>query len=317
MGKPKISIIVPMYNVEKYICQCASSLFGQTYDNMEYVFVDDCSNDGTVRDLKDCLSKHPQRKEQVKILFNCENRGVAFTRNVGLRNATGDYIGWCDADDWVEADMFEGLLESILKANADLAYCHYFEEGSCRRTVKVADISNPDKEKRLCEYLEKGPNTLWNKLASRRLYADGKVEFLDGFDYCEDFNVSTKLLYNAQKVACFDKVCYHYRMNMASICHSFSKEKCVSGFRNVADVYAFLKSEGMGGRLQRYMTHNMLNAKLALWTYCKDIASLQIYPETNSLVFSNPFLGIKGRVAAFTVCTLYKMMLKVLNAVKL
>ena len=106
-------------------------------------------------------------------------------------------------------------------------------------------------------------------------------------------------------------------MNKASICHSFSKEKCVSGFRNVADVYAFLKSEGMGGRLQRCMTHNMLNAKLALWAYCKDIASLQIYPETNSLVFSNPFLGIKGKVAAFAVCTLYKMMLKVLNAVKL
>ena len=191
MGKPKISIIVPMYNVEKYICQCASSLFGQTYDNMEYVFVDDCSNDGTVRNLKDCLSKYPQRKEQVKILFNGENRGVAFTRNVGLRNATGDYIGWCDSDDWVEADMFEGLLESILKANADLAYCHYFEEGCSQRTVTVADISNPDKEKRLCGYLEKGPNTLWNKLTSRKLYADGQLN-INGEEKKEQTDMENK-----------------------------------------------------------------------------------------------------------------------------
>ena len=94
----KISIIVPIYNVEQYIERCARSLFEQTYDDIEYVFVDDCSPDNSLNILYEVLNDYPHRISNVKIIRHIENKGLTAARNSGLEVATGDYIAHCDSD---------------------------------------------------------------------------------------------------------------------------------------------------------------------------------------------------------------------------
>lgn len=313
-----ISVIVPMYNVEKYIGQCASSLLGQTYRNIEYIFVNDCSTDSTVDSLEKCLADYPERKGQVRIISNASNKGVAYSRNIGLSQATGAYIGWCDADDWVDSRMFEDLLRKIQETGSDIAYCNYVREGVDKKIVHVTRLLDEDKERAISDYIIKDSLCpLWNKLIAKRLFTENNVHFFEGLDYCEDFNVSVKLLFYAKKITFQDKAYYHYRESFGSICHSSNKEKRISGFKNVMDVYEFLRSTNPGFVLERSIIYNVLNAKLWLWYYDKDITSLQVCPEANRYIFSNPFFGIKGKLFTFAVCSLYSMMRWVMNHVKI
>ena len=98
---PKVSVIVPVYGVEKYIERCARSLFEQTLDDMEFIFVDDCTKDESIEVLKRVIDLYPVRKDQVKIIHHAVNKGLSRARETGVNAATGDYIGHCDSDDWV------------------------------------------------------------------------------------------------------------------------------------------------------------------------------------------------------------------------
>ena len=107
MKSPKISVIVPVYGVEKYIERCARSLFEQTLEDIEYIFVDDCTPDNSISILCKVLSDYPNRKKQVKILHHEKNKGLAQARQTGLKIASGEYIAHCDSDDWVDKDLYE------------------------------------------------------------------------------------------------------------------------------------------------------------------------------------------------------------------
>ena len=98
---PKLSVLVPVYNVEAWIDKCARSLFEQTIDDVEYIFVDDCTSDRSIEILTATLAEYPRRIPQVKIIHHDKNRGLVASRNTALRVATGDFIIHCDSDDWV------------------------------------------------------------------------------------------------------------------------------------------------------------------------------------------------------------------------
>ena len=103
---PKVSVIIPVYNVEKYIERCARSLLEQSLKDIEYIFVDDCSPDNSITMLENILKEYPERQPLVKILFHEPNRGLAYTRQEGVDAAKGEYIIHCDSDDWVEPEMY-------------------------------------------------------------------------------------------------------------------------------------------------------------------------------------------------------------------
>lgn len=111
-----ISIIVPVYNSEKYIDRCLDSILNQTYKDLEIVLVNDGSNDQSLK----ILENYALRDTRIKVV-NQENKGVAAARNTGLDNATGDYILYVDSDDWIENNMVERMVE--LSANADIVFC--------------------------------------------------------------------------------------------------------------------------------------------------------------------------------------------------
>ncbi len=101
-----VSIIVPIYNVEKFIAKCAITLMEQDYKNIEYIFVNDCTPDNSMQVLSDTLTKYPNRKDDIKIINNAQNSGSSITRKNGLDIANGEYILFIDSDDWVELNMW-------------------------------------------------------------------------------------------------------------------------------------------------------------------------------------------------------------------
>ena len=107
VGMLKVSIIVPIYNVEKYIERCAVSLFEQTYSNIEYVFVNDCTPDQSITVLKRVIDCYPHRASQTKIINHDYNCGVAISRNTALEHSTGEFVCQVDPDDYIELDAFD------------------------------------------------------------------------------------------------------------------------------------------------------------------------------------------------------------------
>lgn len=116
----KVSVLIPVYNAEAYIESCVRSLFEQSLEDIEYIFVNDCTSDKSLDILNEIMDEYPARKEQVKVISHSCNKGVASTRNTGLLYAQGEYIGWVDSDDWVEKNMFEILYLMAKQADADI-----------------------------------------------------------------------------------------------------------------------------------------------------------------------------------------------------
>ena len=123
----KVSILVPIYNVENYIGKCLDSIFIQSYTNVEYVFVDDCSTDSSLQVLKSKLTEYSIPSDKYTILCHTENQGIAQTRIDLLSEAKGDYIQFIDSDDWIEKDMMVQMVEATDNGKIDIVGCDYNE----------------------------------------------------------------------------------------------------------------------------------------------------------------------------------------------
>ena len=136
MNSPKVSVIIPVYGVEKYIERCARSLFEQTLEDIEYIFVDDCTPDNSISILRKVLSEYPNREKQVKILHHDKNKGLAKARQTGLKIASGEYIAHCDSDDWVDKDLYKVLYNQAVNLKSDMiAFDCKFTDGE--KTLKI------------------------------------------------------------------------------------------------------------------------------------------------------------------------------------
>lgn len=127
----KISIIIPAYNCENYIERCVKSILCQTYQNLEIIIINDGSKDNTIQVLKKLESK-----DNRIIVINKKNTGVSDTRNLGLKKATGDYIGFVDSDDYIENNMYEKMINLIYENNSDIAICTYYDENNGKKIAK-------------------------------------------------------------------------------------------------------------------------------------------------------------------------------------
>lgn len=111
MNNPLVSILVPIYGVEKYIKRCAISLFEQTYKNIEFVFVNDCTRDSSISVLKDVVTEYPYLANKVKIINHIHNKGLAAARNTAIKESSGDFVFHVDADDWLEKTAIESCVK--------------------------------------------------------------------------------------------------------------------------------------------------------------------------------------------------------------
>ncbi|MDR1848091.1 MAG: glycosyltransferase, partial [Bacteroidales bacterium] len=193
-------------NVEKYIERCAESLFGQTLKEVEYIFVNDCTPDKSIDILNAVIERYPDRKDNVIIINNPQNLNVAVSRRIGLNAAKGEYIAWCDSDDWVEPAMLEQMYLQVGEKDADIVWSDFLwnEAGYIKQNFAEDKIKCIEQ---MC--LTNMYWTLWNKLFRHTLFTDNNIT-IENFIVGEDMLVNLKLFYYAKRVTYFPQAFYHY-----------------------------------------------------------------------------------------------------------
>ncbi len=219
----KISVIVPIYGVEKYIERCARSLFEQTLDNIEYIFVDDCTQDNSVSVLLKVLDNYPHRRDQVTILKHEYNKGLPQARKTGVLIANGEYIAHCDSDDWVSKDMYQIMYEKAKKEDWDIAWCDFFlSDGNSKSIVKAgAQLS-----------LMTGP--VWNKIVKRSIYLGNEIIYPTS-NKAEDGALMAQLSFFSKTRGYIDTPLYYYFQNPESMCRVRTVESCLARYKQDCD----------------------------------------------------------------------------------
>ena len=209
---PKVSIIVPVYEVEEYVGQCAASLFSQTWDNCEFIFVDDGTPDRSVSVIEKVLDQDfPHLRPCVKIIHE-PNSGVNRARMTGLAAATGDFIIQVDSDDWAEPDYIDHLVRKVMEEDADVVYCDFYKEYKKRHKLYVEGDFSPSTGPVAAKSMHNSiiRAYMWNKLVRSSLY-DLPNMVVPKWGYHEDIVLQTQILYGARKVYHLREALYHYR----------------------------------------------------------------------------------------------------------
>jgi len=206
-NSPLVSVLVPVYNVESYIEPCVRSLFEQTYQNIEYIFVDDCSSDNSINILQKVLEEYPNRRKQTKIITHEKNKGSATARNTGLDSAKGKYLMFADPDDYTNKHWVEYLLNHAENTSSDIVFCDYYNVYG----ENIIQMSQP-KEKKHIDYIKNMYSTgnLWTKIYRKNLFDDNSIRFPSGLNVMEDLRTNIKLYYFAEKIEKLSKPLYYY-----------------------------------------------------------------------------------------------------------
>lgn len=212
--RPKVTVIIAVYKAEQWIERCCRTLFGQTLDSIEYIFVNDCTPDGSMEVVQCVLNDYPHRRDQVRVINHERNQGVAAARQHGTDAATGEYIIHCDPDDWVELDMYETMYETAIREGVRLVTCDFDNIKS--NGLILIDRCCPERLTgiSLLEGISgvafhRLHGSLWNKLISSACYTFTS-RFPEGVSYCEDVCMLFQLLPHVDCIGYINRVMYHY-----------------------------------------------------------------------------------------------------------
>lgn len=295
MNQLKVSVIIPMYNVSRVMKRAVESLYAQTLSGIELVFVDDCSKDDTLDCLESLLL--PKEGVEVKIVRHAGNRGVAVARNTGLDHATGEYIYYVDADDYIEPNTLEKLYSKAQESDADIVGCEWFltfEKNE--RHMKQADITTGNE---LFVKMAHGVMrwNLWLFLVKRSLYETKGVRFIEGMNMGEDMMVMMKLALHANKVEMIHEPLYHYiQTNSGSLTKNFSAYRYqVTG--NAEELGNYMEKIGRNDLEDAFMQLKLtLKLPLLISDKVEDYETwCQWFPEANSFVKGNKELPCRTR----------------------
>lgn len=216
-----VSVLIPAYNAEKTIDRCMDSILSQTYQNIEVIIVNDGSTDNTLSILSDYAEK-----DKRIIIYNQPNKGVSAARNICLKNANGEYILYVDADDWIESNMIQRMVELI--NDADIVFCEsdHAETSEQVEYIENIKIEHWNQRQQMLEFMKHKRMTgmLWNKLIRRNL-TEG-VRFNEKTGYGEDAEFLWNILKRSRKMVVTNEILYHHVLENTSISHlSFSEKK--------------------------------------------------------------------------------------------
>lgn len=206
----KVSVVIPIYKVEDYIVRCAESLFNQTLDDIQFIFVDDASPDNSVALLEQTLERFPQRRSHTIILHHPVNLGVPSARATGLARVEAPYVAYCDSDDYVEPDMYARLYENAVQNDSDMVICGRKKHCVDGRTINLYERPNPTCSLILNFLYGRLRPAVWCRLTKTDLYR--RVKFPKE-NYLEDWVQTPQLLTYAKRVSFLDEPLYHYDQN--------------------------------------------------------------------------------------------------------
>lgn len=234
-GLPAISILIPVYKVEKYIARCLHSVMAQTYTgDMECIIVDDCGTDNSIAIAEQLIADY-NGSIAFKILHHEHNRGLAAARNTAVNAAKGEFIIHLDSDDWVEPNMVEELVKKQIETNADIVSCNAIAHYSDREEQLTEPNYTSRDEMMRSILLLTLDHVIWRRLIRASLYRDNHISAVEGVNIGEDHYTLPRLLFYANSFASCDKVLYHYNcMNVNSYIQS--AEQAFSPKRVSSDV---------------------------------------------------------------------------------
>lgn len=209
-----VSVIVPVYNVKRYLGKCLKSLSRQTYENIEIIIVDDGSTDGSEK-----ICDEFAKKELRARVFHKKNGGLSSARNFGIKKARGEYLAFVDSDDFVDENFIKKLFQAIVDANAEIAVCGYNDTRPAEKK-----ISGKDATIKLLTKQENIEILTWNKLYAKKVFLESNIEFPVGKKH-EDTLTTYKVLAAASRVVYLAESLYHYNDRADSITGSEKMEE--------------------------------------------------------------------------------------------
>ena len=211
----KVSVIVPVYNTEKYLRRCLDSLFNQTIEDIEIIVINDCSPDNSKEILKEYEKKY---KDKIKVFHNKTNKGIGYNRNYGIKKATGEYIGFVDSDDWVNETMYDKLYKKAKTDKLDLVLCNFHK--MLEKENDLEEIASSEISYFKNTNLKQTPNLLldvelapWNKLYKKELIKE--IAFPENLKY-EDTVFVLKAMARSKKIGMVDEKLNYYLVRSKS-----------------------------------------------------------------------------------------------------
>lgn len=274
MVNKKISIIVPIYNTEEYLEKCINSLINQKYKSIEIILVNDGSTDGSLK-----ICNFYQKKDPRIVVISKKHTGVSDTRNVGIQQATGDYIGFVDSDDYVDPDMFYHLIIGLQKYHAQIAMCD-LEETENQTNEKInknVDYIEMTSKQALQELLydKNIGNYLVVKLFSKKVFSG--IKFPVGRLY-EDIAVAYKLFLKATKIVYIPLPMYHYFQRKESIVNHITRKSIEDYLKALFERYYNLKDSSTD--LNLYNVYSIVNVVIKMSVWAIRIKDYELYDDT-------------------------------------
>ena len=316
---PKVSVVIPVYNVEPYIERCLHTLFSQTFDNIEYIFVNDGSTDRSSNIITEVLKQYPHRNSQVKILQHECNKGTAAARTTGILAASGEYIIHCDPDDYLETDMYELMYNTVEKTRADIVVCDHICEKNGQVYIKKTYLEDSPVECLRYWYNKRADySMLWDKLVRRSLIIQNCIIPYIGIDSGEDFGCMVRILYHARSIVHVPKALYHYvRRNNSISKQAMTRTTFDSRLRLAQKICTFLKDKGFDDFCNnmkfdiKLSGRHLFNDKESEW--------FNIFPECHKHIMFYEDNSFKSRLLwwlALRNIVTYKLLKKYVPALK-
>lgn len=297
----RVSIITPIYRVGEFIERCLRSLFEQTYDDIEYVFVDDASPDNSVEVLQNIIASYPQRYPHVKILSHKQNLGVAAARNTGLSAATGDYIYFVDADDWIERDTIKKFIKATSNGSIDIVGCGW--NLSFTSSDRAITLPSVDSTTECLKAMLSGKMrwNLWLFMVRRLFYVDHNLHFPEGYNIGEDMLIMIKVMSFADSFTLVNEPLYHYvQQNSNSLTRMSPSSQIDIMLPNIKAVVEHLNNYNQD--INNYLDYYKLNVKLPL-IISDDVLSYKrwelLFPESHAMILKNQNQSLRIRIVQY------------------
>ncbi len=256
-----VSVIVPVYKVEKYLDRCIKSIRNQKYSNLEIILVDDGSPDN----CGNMCDNYQKEDKRIKVIHK-ENGGLSSARNAGLKVATGDYITFIDSDDWVTYDMISYMIDQMFSNHADIVSTSYvLAKDESQKLSGVSDVKIMNKEQALEYFFDIGMRSrvsdypAWSKLYKKELFSD--IEFPVGTLY-EDYTTVVNLIKKCNVYVKSSKECYFYYQGGTSIIRSSYKKQHDQLISQCKEVCSLVKDEN--AEIQKLASERLARSYLAL-----------------------------------------------------
>lgn len=302
MNPYKISVIVPIYNMENYLEKCLDNLINQTLKEIEIICINDGSVDNSLKILKNFANK-----DNRIIILNQKNQGQGIARNNGIKIARGEYIGFCDPDDWIELNMFENMYNKAIQNQADIVECDFISHYEHRNKIKRNKLSarkykkikhiKPNTSYTYRDILEESLANFvgmsWVRIYKKSMIDKFNIKFAE-CKHWEDHTFTIDAIYSANKIYYLPKAYYHYLIRNGSSIHGNFKNS-IDALNIVYEVEKILKKHNLYNSLVKEFEEYTLslmsffcyyagNEKNTFLNKCRQILSEELYAKlTNKL----------------------------------